>query len=125
MSTCHRGTDMTEVAQVAAVVAHDMDDVTNESELNMSDAENQEDDAVVDQDQETSHIDDADGEASNKTNKTHKENTADDKKKRSEAVNGVAKNTETKEDAKDDADEDHNISDVALKKEVSEEFRIK
>lgn len=133
---------MTEVAQVAAVVAHDMGDVTNEDEHNMSDAENkeddmahEEDDAVVDEDEENekaSHMEDKkprhmNDEAGDETDKTrvngvkHKGNdTADEKNERSEAVNGVAQDTEKKLDASD-TNEDQNISDFALKKEVSEE----
>ncbi|XP_031720069.1 nexilin isoform X2 [Anarrhichthys ocellatus] len=133
---------MTEVAQVAAVVAHDIDDVTNDSELNMSDAENkeddtthEEDDVAVDEDnaaeeknEETSQIEDKEpchinDEESNETDKTrmngvnHKENTADEENESSEAVNGVEQDTETKEDADPDTHKDQSISDVTLKKE--------
>ncbi|XP_068563484.1 nexilin isoform X2 [Cebidichthys violaceus] len=133
---------MTEVAQVAAVVAHDIDDVTNESELNMSDAENKEDDATheeddlaVDEDnaaeekkEETSQIEDKEpcninDEESNETDKTrmngvnHKENTANEKNESSEAVNGVEQGTETKKDADPDTHKDQHISDLTLKKE--------
>ncbi|KAM6938783.1 nexilin isoform 1-T1 [Lycodopsis pacificus] len=124
---------MTEVAQVAAVVAHDIDDVTNDSDLNASDAENKEDDTTHEEDdvaldednaaeeknEETSQID----EESNETDKTrmngvnHKENTADEENESSEAVNGVEQDTETKEDADPDTHTDQSISDVALKTE--------
>ncbi|XP_029284734.1 nexilin isoform X2 [Cottoperca gobio] len=134
---------MTEVAQVAAVVAHDMDDVTNESELNMSDVENkeddtthEEDDAVADEDdtaveksEETSLTEDKEPcdmneEESNETDKTHmngvdlKENdTTDENNESSETVNGVEQDTETKEEAELDTNEDPNVSELTLKKE--------
>uniref|UniRef100_A0A8C3AYC9 Nexilin n=1 Tax=Cyclopterus lumpus TaxID=8103 RepID=A0A8C3AYC9_CYCLU len=130
---------MTEVAQVAAVVAHDMDDVTNESELNMSDREEdttqEEDDVAVDDDnaaeeksEKTSQIEDKEpcdmnDEESGETDKTlvngvnHEENTAEEKNECSEAVNGEEEDTETKEDADDDINEDQTISEVTLKKE--------
>ncbi|XP_044056170.1 nexilin isoform X2 [Siniperca chuatsi] len=126
---------MTEVAQVAAVVARDMNDVKNEDEHNMSDAENKEDDVVVNEDnaaeeksEKTSHTDEKpchmDDEASSETDKTHvngvehKENDiADEKNERSEAVNGLAQDTEKKEDDHPDTNKDQNISDVTLKKE--------
>lgn len=143
---------MTEVAQIAAVVAHDMDDATNESELNISDAENkedhtthEEDDVVVDEQDddaaeeksETSHIENKapyhknEEESIETDNKTHmngvdhkEKDTADEKNKRSEDVNGEEQDTETKEDAEPDTNKDQIISDLALKKEVSEEFKI-
>lgn len=138
---------MTEVAQVAAVVDHDMDDVTSEDEHNMSDAENKEEDITYEEDDV--HENNAseeknektrkrmeegkpccvNDEASNKTEKTHrngvkqKEND-NESDERSEAVNGVAQDAETKEDAQPNTNEDQNISDVSLKKEASEEFKI-
>ncbi|XP_031163236.1 nexilin isoform X2 [Sander lucioperca] len=136
---------MTEVAQIAAVVAHDMDDATNESELNISDAENkedhtthEEDDVVVDEQDddaaeeksETSHIENKapyhknEEESIETDNKTHmngvdhkEKDTADEKNKRSEDVNGEEQDTETKEDAEPDTNKDQIISDLALKKE--------
>ncbi|XP_037626329.1 nexilin isoform X2 [Sebastes umbrosus] len=131
---------MTEVAQVAAVVAHDMDDVTN-----MSDAENkeddtthEEDDVAVDEDDaaeeksvETSQVEDEEsrhmdeGESNETEKKTrvngvdHEEDD-DSKMKSSETVNGVKQDTETKEDEELDTNEDQsmsNMSDMALKKE--------
>ncbi|XP_070765341.1 nexilin [Enoplosus armatus] len=125
---------MTEVAQVAAVVARDMDDVTNEDALNVSDAENkeddvtcEEDDAVVNEDKEKSektHVADeklchTDDEASNEThmNGVEENHTAEEKNERSEGVNGVAQDTEKKEDDQPDTNEDQNISDVTFKKE--------
>lgn len=131
MSTCHCGANMTEVAQVAAVVAHDMDDVTNEDEHSMSDAENKENDKTHEEDdvnedsaeEEESEKTSPKEDESEETDKTrmngvgHKENdTANEKDEKSEAVNGVAQDTETKED--------QSISDLAFKKEVSEEFKI-
>ncbi|KAM7388195.1 hypothetical protein PAMP_024387 [Pampus punctatissimus] len=130
---------MTEVAQVAASVAHDMNDVKNEQ--NMSDAENKEDDvtheeedvevdeedAAEEESKKTSHTEDKKpcqmtdkaGNASDKTyvnGVKHKgdDTATDDENKRSEAVNGVAKNNG---DAEPDTQEDQNISDLVLKKE--------
>nr|XP_040039217.1 nexilin isoform X1 [Gasterosteus aculeatus aculeatus] len=120
---------MTEVAQVAAVVGHDVDDVTNESELNTSDAENKEEDgAEVDGDdaeaedgsEDASRPEDkeplnADGEESNQADESrvngvnHEEN--------SEALSGGEQDTETKEDEDADAREGLSISDLQLKKE--------
>ncbi|XP_068447289.1 nexilin isoform X2 [Clinocottus analis] len=133
---------MTEVAQVAAVVAHDMDDVTNESELNMSDVENkdedttqEEDDVAVDEDnadeeksektsqREDKELCDMNDEESSETDKTRvngvnlEENAADEKNKSSEAVTGAVVDTQTKEDAGDDRTEDQGVSELALKKE--------
>lgn len=122
---------MTEVAQVAAGVAHDMDDITNEDEHNMSDAENRDDDVTNESDEDDaskeehekmSHMEEEEpccvnDKASSETDKrsrngvTHKD-TISEEDGRSKAVNGVA------QDAK--ADEEQNISDLALKKEVSE-----
>ncbi|XP_038571760.1 nexilin isoform X2 [Micropterus salmoides] len=102
---------MTEVAQAAAVVARDMDDVTNEDEHNMSDAETKEDDVAVSEDEseKTSHVDD---KASSETDKTHMNGV-----KHKEEVNGVAQDTEKQEDEQPGTNEDQNISDVTLKKE--------
>lgn len=131
----HCATKMTEVAQVAAVVGHDVDDVTNESELNTSDAENKEEDgAEVDGDdaeaeegsEDASRPEDkeplnADGEESNQADESrvngvnHEEN--------SEALSGGEQDTETKEDEDADAREGLSISDLQLKKEVSEEMK--
>lgn len=130
---------MTEVAQVAAVVAHDMGDVTNEEEHNMSDAEIKEDDtpskeddvkeeeAVEEKSENASHLDDekpshTNDEANHENDKTqvngveHKEeDTAAQKDKSSEAVNGVGQDTEMKEEHADSNDEQI-LSDLALKK---------
>lgn len=139
---------MTEVAQVAAIVALDMDDVTN-----MSDAENkeedtthEEDDVAVDEEDdaaeeksvETSHVEDEEsrhmdeGESNETEKKTRMngvdhEEEDDSKMKSSETVNGVKQDTETKEDEELDTNEDQSMSDMsdmALKKEVSEDFKI-
>lgn len=145
LSTCHRGTNMTEVAQVATVVAHDVDDVTNEDEHSMSDAENKEDDmtheeedvvaneddaAEEEKSEETSHAEDGeprhvnDG-ASHETDKAHLNGVEhkEQKEESSEAVNGVEQDAEKKED-EPDTNENQNISDFSLKKQVSEEFKI-
>ncbi|KAM9357556.1 nexilin isoform 2-T2 [Symphorus nematophorus] len=127
---------MTEVAQVGAIVAHDMEDVFNEEEQNMSDAENKEDDvihqedAAEDKSEKMSNMEDKkpsdmNDEASNETDKTHmngvehKENNSENETKdeRSEAVNGVAQDGKTKTDEQPDTNEDQNTSDLALKKE--------
>nr|XP_046248186.1 nexilin isoform X2 [Scatophagus argus] len=125
---------MTEVAQVAAVEAHDMDDVTNEDEHSMSDAENKEDDIThkeedldkdnaaeeknkMREDEKPCHKNDA---KSNKTDETHINGVEDkesSKEQRSEAVNGVPQDTETNKDAQSNPNEDQNISDLVLKKE--------
>ncbi|XP_076582043.1 nexilin [Chaetodon auriga] len=125
---------MTEVAQVAALVAHDMDDVTNEDENNTSDAENKgddvnEDSAVEEKSEETSRTEDenpchVNDDASKETEKTcmngvkYKESKhKGDEDEGSEAVNGVAQDAETKRNAKPDTNEDENISELTLKKE--------
>ncbi|TNN89366.1 Nexilin [Liparis tanakae] len=129
---------MTEVAQVAAVVAHDMDDVPNESELNMSDKEEdttqEEDDVAVDnaaeekclkktsqtEDKEPCDMNDEEGGETDKTHVNgvnHEENTSDEKNESPEAVDGEEEDTETKEDADDDINEDQSMSEVTLRKE--------
>ncbi|XP_051233421.1 nexilin isoform X3 [Dicentrarchus labrax] len=122
---------MTEVAQVAAVVAHDMDDVTNEDEHNVSDAENKEDDMTHEEDvvneddaaeeksEETSHMEDkkicsGNDEETDKGHMNGVEHKEEDD--RSDAVNGVEQDGVTKEDAQPDTNEDQDISDLALKK---------
>lgn len=165
---------MTEVAQVAAAVAHDMDSFGKEKEHNMSDAENKEDDvtheeedvaadegdAAVDKEdaaeeesEKTSHTEDEKpckktDEASVKADKTcvngveHKEDDKVNygKNEKSEAVNGVAENTKNneedneennEEDNEEDNEEeepdtitDQNISELALKKEVRQEYKM-
>ncbi|GLD50107.1 nexilin-like protein [Lates japonicus] len=122
---------MTEVAQVADVVAHNMDDVTSENEHSLSDAENKEDDTAVDKDdvaeeksEKTSRKEEKNDEESNETDMPHvngvehkDNNTANEKKERSEAVNGVAEDGETKKHPHPDTNEEQNMSDVALKKD--------
>ncbi|XP_035032546.2 nexilin isoform X2 [Hippoglossus stenolepis] len=132
---------MTEVAQVAAVVAHDMDDVTNENEHSMSDAENKEDDVTHEEEEEeeedvavdegediekkseetsqeedkkTCHTNDEDGTETDKPHVNgveHKEKDTDDK------TNGEATDDEEKEDAQSDTNEGQKMSELALKKE--------
>lgn len=123
MSTCHCGTNMTEVAQVAAVVAHNVDDVTNENE--------REGDFEDKTKEKKSHREDKKLKKNDKGSKTqvnsveHKEkNTAHKKKDGSDVVNGLAQATE-KEHAEPDTQENQNISDLALKKEVSQKFKTK
>uniref|UniRef100_UPI003AB0FC22 nexilin n=1 Tax=Centroberyx gerrardi TaxID=166262 RepID=UPI003AB0FC22 len=130
---------MTEVAQVTADVAHDMDDVADEQEHDMSDVENEEDDVANEEDDvvlseddaaneknvEESHKEDirtqnANDEASDKTDKAHfngVEHRANEKNDESQAVNGVTQDTKEGDDASLDTNEAQNISDVALKQE--------
>ncbi|KAM7012434.1 nexilin [Tautogolabrus adspersus] len=126
---------MTEVAQVAAV---DIDDVTNENELHMSDEENKEDDLTREEEdvweegeEETEKMSQVEEEkpchtkeeASEETDKTHmngvdhkESDSVNEQNESSTDVNGVAQDNE-KEDAQADTNEDQNISDLALKKE--------
>ncbi|KAF7668350.1 hypothetical protein LDENG_00020520 [Lucifuga dentata] len=137
---------MTEVAQVTAVVAHDINDFANENEENTSDMENQEDDMANEEDDvilnedevakkecvEASHTEDKNtsnmnNEASNETDKTqvngmkHKEkDTAIEKKKETQAVNGITADTKKDDpplDTNQDPNQDQNVSDVTMKKE--------
>lgn len=117
---------MTEVAQVAAVVDHDMDDVTNEDEHCVSDGENKENDFPNVKEggeeddgskEKTVHDDE-----SIKTGTTQRNSVKEEKDKASKAVNGVTKKTETKQKTQPDTNEDSNMSDLALKKEASDEF---
>lgn len=126
MSACHRSINMTEVAQVAAVADHDMDDVTNEDEHCVSDGENKENDvpsAKEDADEDdgskekTLHDDE-----SIKTDTRQRNDAKEEKDKASKAVNGVTKKTKTEQKTQPDTNEDSNISDLALKKEASDEF---
>lgn len=128
MSVCHRSINMTEVAQVAAVVDHDMDDVTNEDEHCVSDGENKENDvpnAKEDADEDdgskekTVHDDE-----SIKTDTAQKNVVKDEKDKAPKAVNGVTKKTETEQKTQPNTNEDSDISDLALKKEASDEFMV-
>ncbi|XP_044217653.1 nexilin isoform X2 [Thunnus albacares] len=135
---------MTEVAQVVAAVAHDVDEVENENEHNMSDTENKDVDvthekedvadnekvAAEEESEKTSHTEDKKpcqktDEASNEADKTymngveHKEDDTanDDENEKSAAVNGVGKDTEDKENAQPDTNDDPSISELELKKE--------
>lgn len=138
----HCGKNMTEVAQVAAVVAQDINDFANEDEHDISDAENKEDDVtheeenvnnkVEEKSEKMSRVEDenprhVNDEGSNETDETHvngvqhKDDTAKEKKERSDSVNGVAQDGTTMEDEEPDANEDQTISDLALKKKVSVE----
>ncbi|XP_028260039.1 nexilin isoform X2 [Parambassis ranga] len=124
---------MTEVAQVVAVVGHDIEDVMNEDEHDMSGTENNDDEDVTVKDPEESaeKMSHEVNEETCPTNDTtsdetdsgqvngveHKTNgTMDEEHIKSEAVNGVTEKKE--EDTQlEDKNEDLNISDVALKKE--------
>lgn len=127
---------MTEVALVATV---DLDDVANEDEHNTSDTENKEDDMAHNEDDEVCEDDVAEEEskkmsqvedkklchtkedAIEETDKTQingVECKEENKENESTGVNGVAQDTE-KVDEQPDTNEDQNVSDVVLKKEVS------
>uniref|UniRef100_A0A8C4EBD9 Nexilin n=1 Tax=Dicentrarchus labrax TaxID=13489 RepID=A0A8C4EBD9_DICLA len=108
---------MTEVAQVAAVVAHDMDDVTNEDEHNVSDAENKEDDMTHEED--VVNEDDAAEEKSEET--SHMEDkkicSGNDEETDKGHMNGVEhKEEDDRSDAVNGVEQDGDISDLALKK---------
>uniref|UniRef100_A0A3Q3R3S2 Nexilin n=1 Tax=Monopterus albus TaxID=43700 RepID=A0A3Q3R3S2_MONAL len=122
---------MTEVAQVSAAVAHNIDGVTNKNKHSMGDTENKEDVAVnkgktaEEKTEKKSYRGDKkprqmNDEATNDTRLKHVEHkksiTASKKTDRSEPVNGVAQDTEKKV-VQPHANEDQNMSDVALKKE--------
>lgn len=112
---------MTEVAQVAAVVDDDMDDVTNEDEHCVSDGENKEND--VPNAKEDADEDDGSKEKTvHKTDTTQRNGVKEEKDKASKAVNGVTKKTETEQKMQPNTNEDSNMSDLALKKEASDEF---
>lgn len=121
------GTNMTEVAQVAAAVALDKDDVTDENEHNMTCQDN---DMAEETKEKASHTDDNKpcqmNDASSKTDNAvngveHKESEANKENDRPEAVNGVEQDTEN---TQTDPNEDQNISDLMFKKEVSPYFKI-
>ncbi|XP_035503872.1 nexilin isoform X2 [Scophthalmus maximus] len=123
---------MTEVAQVAAVVAHDMDNVTNENEHSTSDAENKDDNVTQEEDDVAVNEDDDAEETSEKSPQKEDEepcHTNDDESNETDKprVNGVeheenekkvvAQDGEKKDDAQPDTNEEQNVSDVILKKE--------
>ncbi|XP_062252227.1 nexilin isoform X2 [Platichthys flesus] len=134
---------MTEVAQVVAAVAHDMDDVTNENEHGMSDAENKEEDVTHEEEEEEeeeedvavdegddtekkseerSHEEDkkachTNDEDSTETDKPHVNGVEHKEKDTDDKTNGDATDDEEKEDAHSDTNEDRNMSELALKKE--------
>ncbi|MED6242410.1 hypothetical protein ATANTOWER_004266, partial [Ataeniobius toweri] len=122
LSTCHRGTNMTEVAQVVAVEAHDVKDDAND-EHSMSAEEDSEEEMRQDENDET--ISDAE-ERSEKTpqsrvnDKTSEEAETTQlngvENKRSEkngTVNGVSDN----KDQLQETDDTENMSALAFKKE--------
>lgn len=140
MSTCHCGTNMTEVAQVAAVVAHDMDNVTNENEHSTSDAENKDDNVTQEEDDVAVNEDDDAEETSEKSPQKEDEepcHTNDDESNETDKprVNGVeheenekkvvAQDGEKKDDAQPDTNEEQNVTDVILKKEVREKSEMR
>ncbi|AWP10921.1 putative nexilin [Scophthalmus maximus] len=123
---------MTEVAQVAAVVAHDMDNVTNENEHSTSDAENKDDNVTQEEDDVAVNEDDDAEETSEKSPQKEDEepcHTNDDESNETDKprVNGVeheenekkvvAQDGEKKDDAQPDTNEEQNVTDVILKKE--------
>lgn len=124
---------MTEVAQVAAVIDHDMDD------LAASDGENKENEAMnVEEDNaeeeapealeektgKTPHTVDEDGSNHTETTQTNgmKEESDVKKDQTPKAVNGVAKDAETKQETQLETNEDSNMSEFELKKEARKVF---
>ncbi|XP_008326946.1 nexilin isoform X2 [Cynoglossus semilaevis] len=133
---------MTEVAQVAAVAVQDIDSVTDDNEQSMSNTENREDDATLEEEvehdeeeDETEEMSDTTSQdkdkygchntdaASNETKKPHingvehKEKDAA-KTESSEAFNGQENEKHGEEDQEESNEiNDQNISDLALKKE--------
>ncbi|XP_029355821.1 nexilin isoform X2 [Echeneis naucrates] len=127
---------MTEVAQVAAAVTHDMEDVSNESERSLNNAEkdeageaHEEDDVAAHEDDDTEeknkkacHTDDG-GKSDKRPRMNGVEHEKDDttekknKKEKSDAVNGVSDDTKKAKDAQSDTHEEQNMTDVALKRE--------
>uniref|UniRef100_A0A7N6AWV6 Nexilin n=1 Tax=Anabas testudineus TaxID=64144 RepID=A0A7N6AWV6_ANATE len=118
---------MAEVAQVAAAVAHNMDDVTDE---NVPDVAHEEDDVATNEgdaaerktEKRSRSVDKKHLEK--KDDKTHvngvehkDKSTASKTSDESEAVNGVAQDTEKEHEEEDDTNEDQNISDLKIKKE--------
>lgn len=140
MSTCHCDPNMTEVAQVAAVVDHDMDNGMNEDEHSMSDAENKDDDmtyeredvnennACEEKSEKLSHKEEdkacsVKDKAINKTEKTHTENVKQKENDKRERDESVAQDAE-KKDAQPNTNEEQDMSDLSLKKEASEESNM-
>lgn len=122
---------MTEVAQVAAVIDQDMDD------LAVSDGENKENEIMnVEKDpaekeegseeetEKTPQTVDEDGSNQTETTQTNgvKEESDEKKDDTPKAVNGVAKDEETKQDTQPETNEDSNMSEFALKKEARTVF---
>lgn len=113
MSACHCGTNMTEVA---AVDAHDVED--KESDVTANDVEGRGERAST-EDQKPRGRNET---TSNETDKTHVNGLEHKEKKgRNESsgdVNGVSQKEEDEEEEEPETNEDQNISDVAFKKEV-------
>lgn len=113
MSACHCGTNMTEVA---AVDAHDVED--KESDVTANDVEGRGERAST-EDQKPRGRNET---ASNETDKTHVNGLEHKEKKgqneSSGDVNGVSPKEEDEEEEEPETNEDQNISDVAFKKEV-------
>lgn len=121
---------MTEVAQVEDIFGYDAEDVTNENEENTSGTENKVDDITHKEDnvsvnepeetsEKTSQTEDKkpyhkNDDTSEETDETQV-NGVEDKENRTDTVNGV---TQEKEDSQPNANEEQNISDLALKKQV-------
>lgn len=121
---------MTEVAQVVAVIDHDMDD------LAVSDGENKENETInvkedhaekegsEEETEKTPHTVDDDGSNHTETTQTNgvKEESDERKDQTPKAVNGVAKDTEEKQDSQPETNEDLNMSEFDLKKEARKVF---
>ncbi|XP_039462337.1 nexilin isoform X3 [Oreochromis aureus] len=106
---------MTEVAQVAAVEAHDVED--KESDVTANDVEGRGEKAST-EDKKPRRRNET---ASNETDKTHVNGLEHKEKKgqneSSGDVNGVSQKEEDEEEPQPETNEDQNISDVAFKKE--------
>uniref|UniRef100_A0A7N6BG10 Nexilin n=1 Tax=Anabas testudineus TaxID=64144 RepID=A0A7N6BG10_ANATE len=89
---------MAEVAQVAAAVAHNMDDKRSRSV----------DKKHLEKKDDKTHVNGVEHKDKSTASKTSDE---------SEAVNGVAQDTEKEHEEEDDTNEDQNISDLKIKKE--------
>lgn len=121
---------MTEVAQVAAVIDHDMDDLVvsdeenKENEIMKEKEDHAEKEGSEEETEKTPHTVDEDGSNQTETTQTNGVNEESDEKKDQtpKAVNGVEKDAETKQETQPETNEDSNMSEFALKKEARKVF---
>lgn len=124
---------MTELAQVADVIDHDMDDLTASDGENKENevmdeeegyAEDEEPEVLEEKTEKTPDIVDEDG--SNKTEMTQTNGMKEESDEKTDpppqAANGVAKDTESKQNTQPETNEDSNMSEFALKKEARKVF---